>query len=240
MKKINKGIPETIAYKDHSISSIDYIAEEEQFKIVMDVGFLNSNNSKKVNRKTYYVKVPRDKAKSFKQNKSLYKYFYYLGDLQAIIAQDTTYSIEPIYTWYTKIACDKQKEDAVLLLEGNPNSESIENHLRSILNKHKDFEEMNSKTTPEYGEGFAEDYKKIRVSVYFTEEGHLSGCEVDYPFKHSKYGLLYNTYTNKETLKTLGNLITSIIEDSSVKIIPEKQQCEPVKSSIVFFHQPGK
>ena len=239
LRKINKGAPETILYKNNSIVSMNYMAEDEKFKIVMDVSFLAPNSSRKL-QKFYYIKVPRDNAQGFKNNTRDFKYFYYLEDLQAIITQDKTYVIEPIHTWYTRIACDIDEEKAVLLLNGLPSDENLENHIRSVLKKNKDFVAMNNKTTPEYGKGFSEEYKKLRVEVSFSEKGKLVGCDVTYPFQHSQYGLLYNTYTNKAALKELGNLIASIIRNSDIKVIPKKRKCEPVRSGVLFYHKQGK
>jgi hypothetical protein len=221
-----------------NIKSMKYNAKKQEFTIIAK--FKDEKNViNPYKTKTYTIAVPQNEAQQFKESKQSNQYLFFLQDLKAIISNAKTYTIEPIHTWYTKLNCDKDKEAPVLLVNGKPSTQDIESYLKSILRKDKNFIVANQNTSPEYGKGYTDEYKKIRISASFDSSGKITKCSVDYPFK-SSYGLVYNSYTDKKSLQKLAQEIIFIIQESKVKIIPQMRSCQPMKTNINFFHYPSK
>ncbi|CAM1364396.1 tetratricopeptide repeat protein [Tenacibaculum xiamenense] len=235
LARIKKGAPETLLYKNNSIVSMDYMAEDEKFKVVMDVSFLVPNRRKKL-EKTYYVKVPRDKAQGFKNNTSDFKYFYYLEDLQAIITQDNTYIIEPIHTWYTKLNCDKEDEKAVLLVNNTPDTRDIKTYLEKLIINKDSF----LKGAKRLQESYLDDYTKgvrAEISIVFDEKGSYKHTVIEYKVGNGLARINNDRRYGDKQGGAKGSFLYSIDEimkKESIRLEPARKQCEPKYSAFTF------
>ncbi|WP_431167645.1 hypothetical protein [Tenacibaculum halocynthiae] len=230
LKFIDKYSPKVKNYAESNITEILYGAEQQRFKI--KVKFSKEKKSYKYYTKTYTIDVPQKEAQQFKAQKQHHKYFFSLKDLRAIITGNKTYKINPVYTWYSKLICNSGMEAPILLINGKEDTMNIGKYIQSIFSEHTDFIKKAKKLSKSYLNRESKKNIKTTISIDFDKNGKYKNLTVKY---HTDMTLSKIGVDEQQSPKNdFRYAMMDILETKNIKIIPRKNKCEPLKTTISF------
>ena len=231
---IKKYPPVLKKYPDSRIKSITYNAEKQEF--TLSVEFKKENDLYRYKTKTYTISVPQSEAQQFKESQLNNQYFFFLQDLRAVISNGKTYTINPINRWYMRLNCDKEIEEAVLLVNNTSDTRDIKTYLEKIIISEPSF----LKEAKYLQESYLSDYTKgvrAEISIVFDETGRYKHSYVEYKIGNRlATENLSRDGSDKQggAKRSLFSSVNEIMKKENIKIQPPTKQCEP-KSSVFTF-----
>lgn len=237
---IKKYPPVLKKYADSRIKSITYNAEKQEFTLSVD--FKKENDLYRYKTKTYTISVPQSEAQQFKESQLNNQYFFFLQDLRAVISNGKTYTINPINRWYMRLNCDKEIEEAVLLVNNTPDTRGIKTYLEKIIINKPSF----LKEAKQLQESYLNDYTKgvlAEISIVFDKKGSYKHTVIEY----KRGNRLATENLNRDgsdkqggAKRSLFSSVNEVMEKENIKIQPPTKQCEPQSAVFTFNYMLSK
>ncbi|CAL2095625.1 conserved exported protein of unknown function [Tenacibaculum sp. 190524A02b] len=231
---IKKYPPVLKKYADSRIKKLTYNAEKQEF--TLSIEFKKENDLYRYKTKNYTISVPQSEAQQFKESQLNNQYFFFLQDLRAVISNGKTYTINPINRWYMRLNCDKEIEEAVLLVNNTPDTRDIKTYLEKIIISKPPF----LKEAKRLQQSYLDDYTKgvrAEISIIFDEKGSYKHTVVEY----KRGNRLVTENLNRDgsdkqggAKRSLFSSVNEIMRKQNIKIQPPTKQCEPQSSVFTF------